>query len=74
MAPPTSARSPIRSSSLCDAHSLSVIIVFCYYVIMSMFKAFGEAAYIPVTTAAWAPNAIFLVIGAILAKRANRLG
>ncbi|GHV53148.1 LPS export ABC transporter permease LptG [Synergistales bacterium] len=64
---------PQRSSSGIGL-GLSVIIVFCYYVIMSMFKAFGEAAYIPVTAAAWAPNAIFLVIGAILAKRANRLG
>jgi lipopolysaccharide export system permease protein len=53
---------------------LSVMIVFSYYVVMSLFKALGEAGQVPVLVAAWAPNASFLVIGAVLSARANKLG
>lgn len=64
---------PQRSSSSIGL-GLSVIIVFAYYVIMSFCKSLGEANFIPGVIAAWIPNAAFLVVGAILAKRANRLG
>jgi lipopolysaccharide export LptBFGC system permease protein LptF len=50
------------------------MIVFAYYVIMSLFKSLGEAGFIPAPVAAWTPNAIFLTVGAILTRRANRLG
>lgn len=64
---------PQRSSSSIGL-GLSVIIVFCYYVIMSFCKSLGEAGFIPGVVAAWIPNAVFLVVGAYLVRRANRLG
>jgi lipopolysaccharide export system permease protein len=53
---------------------LSVVIVFCYYVIMSLCKSLGEANFVSGIVAAWIPNAVFLAIGVVLIRRANRLG
>lgn len=64
---------PQRSSSSMGL-GLSVVIVFCYYVIMSFCKSLGEARFMPGVLAAWIPNATFLVIGMFLIRRANRLG
>ncbi len=62
---------PQRASSSMGL-GLSVVIVFAYYVIMSFCKSLGEANFIPGVLAAWIPNAVFLLIGSILANRANR--
>lgn len=64
---------PQRSSSSMGL-GLSVVIVFCYYVIMSLCKSLGEANFLPGIVAAWIPNVIFLAIGTFLIRRANRLG
>jgi lipopolysaccharide export system permease protein len=64
---------PQRSGSSIGL-GLSVIIVFAYYVVMSLFKALGDAGFVPVLIAAWAPNASFLAVGSVLARRANMLG
>jgi lipopolysaccharide export system permease protein len=64
---------PQRSGSSVGL-GLSVIIVFVYYVIMSFSKSLGEAQYLPPLIAAWIANAVFLTVGLILCKRANRLG
>jgi lipopolysaccharide export system permease protein len=64
---------PQRSSSGMGL-GLSVVIVFCYYVIMSFCKSLGEAGFMPAALAAWTPNAVFLAIGSLLIRRANRLG
>jgi lipopolysaccharide export system permease protein len=64
---------PQRSSSSLGL-GLSVMIVFAYYVVMSIFKSLGDAGFIPVIAAAWAPNASFLAVGSILTRRANMLG
>lgn len=64
---------PQRSSSSMGL-GLSVIIVFAYYVIMSLCKSLGEANFIPGVVAAWIPNTAFLVVGTLLTRRANRLG
>jgi len=64
---------PQRSSSSMGL-GLSVIIVFAYYVVMSLCQSLGEANFIPGVIAAWIPNASFLVIGFVLTRRANRLG
>ncbi|MDR1509645.1 MAG: LptF/LptG family permease [Synergistaceae bacterium] len=64
---------PQRSSSSMG-FGLSVVIVFCYYVIMSFCKSLGEADFMPGLLAAWMPNAVFLIVGTILIRRANRLG
>jgi lipopolysaccharide export system permease protein len=64
---------PQRSGSSIGL-GLSVMIVFAYYVVMSIFKALGDAGFIPVIIAAWAPNASFLAVGSLLTRRANMLG
>ena len=64
---------PQRSSSSMGL-GLSVVIVFTYYVIMSFCKSLGEAGFMPGVLAAWIPNIVFLVVGVMLTKRANRLG
>jgi lipopolysaccharide export system permease protein len=52
----------------------SIVIVFCYYVIMSLCKSLGEANLVSGIVAAWIPNAVFLAVGVVLIRRANRLG
>jgi lipopolysaccharide export system permease protein len=64
---------PQRSSSGMGL-GLSVVIVFCYYVIMSLCRSMGEYNFIPGLVAAWIPNAVFLTVGLFLVRRANRLG
>lgn len=64
---------PQRSSSSMGL-GLSVIIVFVYYVIMSLCQSLGEAEFLPGAVAAWIPNAMFLAVGSVLTSRANRLG
>jgi lipopolysaccharide export system permease protein len=64
---------PQRSSSGMGL-GLSVVIVFVYYVIMSFCKTLGEAGFLPGVFAAWIPNVVFLIIGSLLARRANRFG
>ena len=64
---------PQRSSSGMGL-GLSVVIVFCYYVIMSLCRSLGENNFIPGLVAAWIPNVVFLTIGMFLIRRANRLG
>jgi lipopolysaccharide export system permease protein len=53
---------------------LSIVIVFCYYVIMSLCKSMGEANLVSGVVAAWIPNAVFLAVGVVLIRRANRFG
>jgi lipopolysaccharide export system permease protein len=64
---------PQRSSSGMGL-GLSVVIVFIYYVIMSFCKTLGEAGFLPGVFAAWIPNVVFLAIGSVLTRRANRFG
>ncbi|MDO5563125.1 MAG: LptF/LptG family permease [Synergistaceae bacterium] len=64
---------PQRSSSSVGL-GLSVIIVFVYYVILSFTQSLGDAGYLPPVIAAWIANVIFLVIGLLLCRNANKLG
>ena len=64
---------PQRSSSGMGL-GLSVIIVFVYYVILSVCKSLGESGVLPILVAAWMPNATFLALGGYLSRRANQLG
>lgn len=64
---------PQRSSSGMGL-GLSVIIVFVYYVILSFTQSLGDAGYLHPVFAAWIANIVFLIIGAGLTLRANRLG
>lgn len=64
---------PQRSSSGMGL-GLSVIIVFVYYIILSFTQSLGDAGYLHPVFAAWIANIVFLIIGAGLTLRANRLG
>lgn len=64
---------PQRSSSGMGL-GLSVIIVFVYYIILSFTQSLGDAGYLHPIFAAWIANIVFLIIGAGLTLRANRLG
>ena len=64
---------PQRSSSSVGL-GLRVIIVFVYYVILSLTQSLGDAGYLPPVVAAWIANIIFLIIGAVLCRNANKLG
>jgi len=64
---------PQRSSSGMG-RGLSVIIVFVYYIILSFTQSLGDAGYLHPVFAAWIANIVFLIIGAGLTLRANRLG
>ncbi|SMG29835.1 LPS export ABC transporter permease LptG [Dethiosulfovibrio salsuginis] len=61
-----------KSGGMGMGFGLSVLIVFAYYVVMSMGRALGESGHIPPFFAAWLPNIIFLSCGGLLTARANR--
>ncbi|MCL1874790.1 MAG: LptF/LptG family permease [Synergistaceae bacterium] len=50
---------------------LSVLIVFAYYLLMSLCRALGESGNMAPLLAAWLPNAIFLFVGLYFVRRAN---
>ena len=52
---------------------ISVVIVFAYYVVMSMCRAFGEAGAIPPVIAGWGPNIVFLFAALYFARRVDRI-
>lgn len=64
---------PQRSSSSVGL-GMSVIIVFIYYVILSFTQSLGDAGYMPPVVAAWIANIVFLAIGLMLCRNANKLG
>ncbi|PIE55064.1 MAG: LPS export ABC transporter permease LptG [Dethiosulfovibrio peptidovorans] len=63
---------PQRKGGMGMGFGLSVLIVFAYYVVMSMGRALGESGHMPPFLAAWLPNIVFLVCGGVLTVRANR--
>ena len=50
---------------------ISVVIVFAYYVVMSLCRAFGEAGALPPFIAGWGPNLVFLVAALYFARRVD---
>lgn len=51
---------------------LSVLIIFAYYVILSVCQALGQTGSIPPIIAAWLPNLITLGVGGTLLWRASQ--
>ena len=51
---------------------ISVVIVFAYYVVMSMCRALGEAGAIWPFLAAWIPNLLFMAVAVFFARRVDR--
>ncbi|MBQ3694701.1 MAG: LptF/LptG family permease [Synergistaceae bacterium] len=52
---------------------ISVVIVFAYYVIMSLCRALGESGNIPPWIAGWGPNLLFMVIALFFSWRVDRI-
>lgn len=52
---------------------ISVVIVFAYYVVMSMCRALGEAGTIPALLAGWIPNLIFFAVALFFALRVDKI-
>ena len=52
---------------------ISVVIVFAYYVVMSMCRAFGEAGAIPPFIAGWGPNLLFLAAALYFARKVDTI-
>ncbi len=50
---------------------VSILIIFVYYVLMSIFSALGKSGHIPPMLAAWAQNIIFALAGFYIVKRIN---
>ncbi|SFL61745.1 LptF/LptG family permease [Pelosinus propionicus] len=62
---------PNRSSSSIGL-GISIIIIFVYYAIMTVFTALGQGGALPVVLAAWVPNIIGIIAGALLVRKASR--
>lgn len=52
---------------------ISVVLVFAYYVIMSLCRAFGESGNLPAIVAGWGPNAVFIVVAIYFTRRVDRV-
>ncbi len=52
---------------------ISVVMVFAYYVVMSLCRALGESGNIPAVLAGWGPNFVFIVIALFFAWRVDRI-
>ncbi|MBR1438841.1 MAG: LptF/LptG family permease [Synergistaceae bacterium] len=52
---------------------ISVVIVFAYYVVMSLCRALGEAGNIPPFIAGWGPNIVFFFVAMFFAWRVDRI-
>lgn len=62
---------PNRSSSSIGL-GISIIIIFVYYAIMTVFTALGQGGALPVVLAAWIPNIVGIIAGALLVRKASR--
>ncbi len=62
---------PNRSSSSIGL-GISIIIIFIYYAIMTVFTALGQGGALPVVLAAWIPNIVGIIAGALLVRKASR--
>jgi lipopolysaccharide export system permease protein len=50
---------------------ISLVIVFAYYVIMSLCRALGESGNMSPFLAAWMPNALFLAVAVFFSRHVD---
>lgn len=55
------------SSSL--GFGISVVVIFCYYAMMTFTAALGEGGVLPPVLAIWAPDLVALIVGIYLLRR-----
>jgi lipopolysaccharide export system permease protein len=51
---------------------VSMLIIFLYYVLMSVFTALGKSEFLPPILAAWAQNIIFAFVGLHIVSKINK--
>ena len=52
---------------------ISVVLVFAYYVVMSLCRALGESGNLLPVLAGWGPNVVFMVVAAFFAWKVDRV-
>ncbi|MBP2632643.1 MAG: permease YjgP/YjgQ family protein [Firmicutes bacterium] len=62
---------PNRTSSSIG-FGLSIIVIFIYYTIMTIFSALGQGGTLPPLIAAWIPNIVGTIVGIALIRKAAR--
>jgi len=62
---------PTRNSSSAG-FAMSVIIIFCYYALMTLGNALARGGILPPMLAVWIPNIVGMVAGFVLIRRASR--
>ena len=50
-----------------------MVLVFAYYVVMSLCRALGESGNIPAVIAGWGPNIVFMVVAFFFAWRVDKI-
>jgi lipopolysaccharide export system permease protein len=50
---------------------ISLVIVFAYYVVMSLCRALGESGNMSPFLAAWMPNALFLAVAVFFSRHVD---
>ncbi len=63
---------PMRKGGAGVGFGQSILIVFVYYVFMSMGRSLGQTGNIPPILGAWLPNILFFTCALFLARRADR--
>ena len=63
---------PMRKGGASVGFGQSILIVFVYYVFMSMGRSLGQTGHIPPIVGAWLSNIIFFAGAMLLARRADR--
>jgi lipopolysaccharide export system permease protein len=62
---------PVRAARS-RGFTVSLVMIFAYYVLLSVGQALGEQALLPAAVGLWLPNAIFATAGVWLFERAAR--
>lgn len=52
---------------------ISVVMVFAYYVVMSLCRALGESGNLPAVIAGWGPNIVFIALALFFAMRVDKI-
>lgn len=63
---------PMRNGGASVGFGQSILIVFVYYVVMSMARSLGQTGRMPPILAAWMSNILFFAGAMLLSRRADR--
>jgi lipopolysaccharide export system permease protein len=60
-----------RRSGKSGGFTVSILIIFSYYVLVSVLRSFAEKGAIPPVVALWIPNLVFFCLGCFLLRQAS---